>query len=553
VEEYKNIQKQGFNFSPRFTCDYNDKTNKLTIDKNDDYIENFFGDNINVTAIVGKNGSGKSNILEILFYKTKHRNKNKITFFIILFENKYYLYLFKSGELVLKKEINLDSSLDIKLIEDEIDVKNNNAKIKYDYLSIFYSNLHSEMPHSYNNKENSFINVSTSHLTQKNGSQSFSIKNVLDMLKRTNIELPFNIPNNLLINLNCKYFKDTENETSKKIGTLQLSLKDRGNTNFYNYLIAELIYRYSDAMKIKVEDIKRVSTFDELHTLFVNSKVNSTYLDELYQTTEIIRSLKITENSTIRFSIQSNTNNINEIVDLVNRLERILPSFDVFDFNFDIRMSTGEETFLFQFANIYNSLISKPAPFPNYPLNDSVILMDEGETTLHPQWQKKYLSWLVSFLLKNFSEQKFHLILTSHSPFLLSDIPKQNIIFLDTDEDGKCKVLKHDEVMNKKQTFGANIHTLLSDSFFMGNGLMGEFAKGKINKIIRFLNGENKFIDFPIEQIEKVIKTIGEPFLKSKLLDMYNRRFIDDYKIREEKRIDEQIRILEEEREKLND
>ena len=40
VEDYKNIHKQGFNFSPRFSCEYDD-----------DYIENFFGKNINVTAI----------------------------------------------------------------------------------------------------------------------------------------------------------------------------------------------------------------------------------------------------------------------------------------------------------------------------------------------------------------------------------------------------------------------------------------------------------------------------------------------------------------------
>jgi len=46
VEDYKNIHKQGFNFSPRFTCDYNYEKNELTIKENDDYIENFFGENI---------------------------------------------------------------------------------------------------------------------------------------------------------------------------------------------------------------------------------------------------------------------------------------------------------------------------------------------------------------------------------------------------------------------------------------------------------------------------------------------------------------------------
>ncbi len=32
VEDYKNIKKQGFNFSPKFTCDYDEETKELTID-----------------------------------------------------------------------------------------------------------------------------------------------------------------------------------------------------------------------------------------------------------------------------------------------------------------------------------------------------------------------------------------------------------------------------------------------------------------------------------------------------------------------------------------
>lgn len=72
VEEYKNIRNQGFNFSPRFECEYRD--GNLTICdkkkkecKDNEYLKNFFGNNINITAIVGENGSGKSSILEALY------------------------------------------------------------------------------------------------------------------------------------------------------------------------------------------------------------------------------------------------------------------------------------------------------------------------------------------------------------------------------------------------------------------------------------------------------------------------------------------------------
>lgn len=64
VDGYKNIQKQGFNFSPRFTCKYDEASKELTIDKKEHV--SIFPDNINVTAIVGENGSGKSSLLESL-------------------------------------------------------------------------------------------------------------------------------------------------------------------------------------------------------------------------------------------------------------------------------------------------------------------------------------------------------------------------------------------------------------------------------------------------------------------------------------------------------
>ena len=71
----------------------------------------------------------------------------------------------------------------------------------------------------------------------------------------------------------------------------------------------------------------------------------------------------------------------------------------------------------------------------------------------------------------------------------------------------------------KKQTFGANIHTLLSDSFFMKDGLMGEFAKAKIDKAITLLN-QDKLSEDDLKYCEQIISIIGEPIVKNQLQRM---------------------------------
>jgi len=75
---------------------------------------------------------------------------------------------------------------------------------------------------------------------------------------------------------------------------------------------------------------------------------------------------------------------------------------------------------------------------------------------------------------------------------------------------------------------------------------MGEFAKNKIDEIIKNLNDK----DYAPERKEKenillVIKSIGEPFLKNKILDMYYKKFNDVYLIEARKKelLEEQAKI----------
>ena len=121
VEKYKNIHKQGFNFSPRFECKFHyeyekdeEGGEKLIDDckleiKPKKHIENFFDKegNINVTAIVGGNGSGKSSLLRSLI-KAIHSNssmRGRDSNFLFVFEDNEIYFKYIGTFLEIKSEL----------------------------------------------------------------------------------------------------------------------------------------------------------------------------------------------------------------------------------------------------------------------------------------------------------------------------------------------------------------------------------------------------------------------------------------------------------------
>ena len=68
IKRYNELFKEEiFNFSDEFKVDFNFETNELKIDKNPDYIKNFYGESIyNISPIVGINGIGKTTVLNII-------------------------------------------------------------------------------------------------------------------------------------------------------------------------------------------------------------------------------------------------------------------------------------------------------------------------------------------------------------------------------------------------------------------------------------------------------------------------------------------------------
>ena len=147
-------------------------------------------------------------------------------------------------------------------------------------------------------------------------------------------------------------------------------------------------------------------------------------------------------------------------------------------------------------------------------------MIDEGDILYHPEWQRRYFSEIISFLPEMFPGRQIQLILASNSPFIASDLPKSNLIFLDLDSCNHVRILEADNP--KAQTFGANIHLLLKDGFFLER-TVGEFAYKTENNIIKKLKGRA----FDIKDYvycQQLIAAVGEPIVRNKLQEMLDDR-----------------------------
>lgn len=182
------------------------------------------------------------------------------------------------------------------------------------------------------------------------------------------------------------------------------------------------------------------------------------------------------------------------------------------------KMSSGERQFLFYISTILyhlKNLDSVVDDKESVQYEYANIILEEVELYFHPEYQKQFISKLIAYLEQaSFENIKFYnVIIVTHSPFILSDIPEDNIMFL---KKGKQENDKIDLI-----TFGANIHELLRHGFFM-NGTMGDYAKKKIEDVISFLEKiknnqpiENR--DLKIKEHKAIIDLIGEPVIKNHL------------------------------------
>lgn len=185
-------------------------------------------------------------------------------------------------------------------------------------------------------------------------------------------------------------------------------------------------------------------------------------------------------------------------------------------------LSSGEKQLLNNFGALIYHLRNLDSVTDDGRIYENVnVLFEEIELYFHPEYQRMIIKVLVEKLhaLGLNHIRRINITFVTHSPFILSDIPLCNVLFL---KDGKPVIRRIQE-----NTFGANIHGLLKNGFFLPSLPMGEFAYDKINELFEKLNGykldpnNREHRDWFYSNIMRV----GEPYLREQLMKLYNMHY----------------------------
>ena len=209
----------------------------------------------------------------------------------------------------------------------------------------------------------------------------------------------------------------------------------------------------------------------------------------------------------IRKAVFREINEIFEILDLdikisgISKNAKSIPIFtnsagDKFDIN---ELSSGEK-----------QLFLRTLAIKMLNPENSIILIDEPELSLHPKWQQRIVDVYRKIGKNN------QIIIATHSPHILGSVKKENIMLLDKDGEGEIVVRTGDELYD---SYGQPTERILEDIMGLKTTRNQEIFD-KLEKIREMVN-EDKYEtdDFKKEygDLKEILGTMDEDIM---LIDM---------------------------------
>lgn len=169
-------------------------------------------------------------------------------------------------------------------------------------------------------------------------------------------------------------------------------------------------------------------------------------------------------------------------------------------------MSSGQQALAFKISAIHAELTFQ---ITSQHVRNVILLIDEYEEHLHPEWARLFFCYLIKLIGRFKESVTVQIIIATHSPYIISDLPKENVI--------KISHTKNKRVIEDCHFgFGSNIYDIICDNFFLNN-TMGEFAYDKINSMIVTLNDDSEISDIQYNEFQYLVSIIDDVYLKSHL------------------------------------
>ena len=585
VEKFHNIHQKGFSFSNKFNVTFID--NNLKIDKRESSLINVYPKYIsNITALIGKNGSGKSSILEVLGEKESNRKRDSNE------DDSYFLlYWIKENYFVIEEMFQMTNRVFDSIIKNFDDDRNifkfmHNptslyCKYNFDTKSIEFKEYLQEvkkdqsqyaiqfyMPRTYGQKYNTESlrrNHATiqyiRHIFLENElglyrKYVFLIKNRTENIKRkplhdlnySNVRLKITVStpdfsktveNN--IDTKIKKFDSFSYVFKEKIVTpdkeksliaqihnspqKKLSSKNQCIILFLENLIKNFALEFNSG---NIPDIESDSNYgiyllnllyavseevegninNDLGDHFVIREVLKDFFDFILAIPDIYFP---SNNIEIPIDYDEPCEQIGEFLDFIDNInsqQHSCSAICYFSFTWT-PLSEGEKQFLHLTSSIFTAI--QKYRFQN--LKHVILLLDEPDNKMHPETARQFITYIVSEL-KRYHGVTFQIIIASHSPLLLSDIPSHSVILLEKNlQTGDCIVRE-----TTSESFAANIHTLLANDFFMASTI-GAWAEKYITEILKEIQLLDNKADIKNEylRLKRKIELIGEDVIRYQL------------------------------------
>lgn len=538
--------EQGFLFSKEFEVKFDADDGELIINRNKDFTP-FFEDNCvkDVTLIVGKNGSGKSTILDLLGSAINENSKHfgfrkqqvKRTWFAVYHEQDdvYSIegFLIDSSFIKNIKFLKTDkSNVPIKLDKNSLIKMKRIEKGK----NIFFEEIEVDKL-----KENQkILYFYDRNLQSKEWATGYNYKVANEDSTSSYTRITLGEPKGIHVyDFLTTIFEDVEDEffASEIVASLNVNKNDMSQTK--EEFILFCMKTISLNLELKIEFMSRdkkrskKDLENEIKKFFevVEGKIHSdlyvllkSFFKHVHNDSELIFSRKY---NGLMIPIKKQlSNETQQLMKLVTNISEEPELHGILPLEVKINnLSSGEANLLNIFTKIYETALHHV----KYNETASIILLlDEPEMHFHPEWARRFLDNLISTLnLLNLREVSYQIIIATHSPFLISDVPKGNIICLEASiEEGKTvrKVVP--------ASFGlmSNYYEIVKNNFFM-NQTIGQHANRYFENIISKINSlsNDSSID-DLRTLRNKIDLIDESFIRDRLHNYLNQAMKNNVK-----------------------